>query len=310
VRAYVIGEYGGPEIAAIEDFTEPSAGEAEVVVTVEAASVNPIDWKMREGFLKSVFPLEFPRILGRDFSGTVVAVGEGVREFVPGDAVYGVGSPFKQGTHAERLGIATKLIAPKPAGISHVEAAATGVAALTALAALDRDADLKPGDRVLVHAGAGGVGSYAIQYAKARGAHVVTTASTANADFVRKLGADEVVDYRNQDFVEAVAACDWVLDTVGGDVHVRSQQVLKPGGTLLFVNTGPLPDHEPRADIERVDVKVPAGRADLERLAAVLAAGEMKPVVGTVLPFAKATEAYRLSQSGHARGKVVLEIGG
>lgn len=309
MKALYIEQYGGPAVMTVGPFDDPAPGQGDLLVRVHAASVNPIDWKMREGVLREIFPLTFPRVLGRDFSGTVAALDDAVTGFAVGDDVFGVGAPQRNGSHAEKLVVDAAMAAPKPNGLSHPEAAATGVAALTALAALDRDADIRSGDRVLVHAGAGGVGCYAVQYAAARGAEVIATCSAGNADFVRGLGAAATVDYRTADFTDRAGDCDWVFDTVGGDVHVRSQSVLKPGGTLLTINTGPLPEHTPRDDITVTDSMVPGGRAALDRLSALIADGSLKPVVTETFPLDRAADAYRQSQAGHARGKLVIGMG-
>lgn len=308
MKALFINDYGGPDAMEIGQFDNPVPGDNDVLVNVRAASVNPIDWKMRQGYLHAIFPLTFPRILGRDFSGIVVDKGSAVTGFDVGDAVYGVGGPLRDGSHAEQMTVDANMAAPKPAGISHTEAAATGVAALTALAALDRDATIQKGDQVLIHAGAGGVGCYAIQYAASRGAHVIATCSAGKADYVRSMGAAETIDYRAGDFTKQVSDCDWVFDTVGGDVHVRSQAVLKPGGTLLVINTGPLPQYEPRADISITHSMVPGGRTALDRLSALLEDGTQKPVVTEIFTLDDAADAYSQSQSGHTRGKLVIEM--
>jgi len=308
MKALFINGYGGPEAMVIGQFDNPVPGDNDVLVNVRAASVNPIDWKMRQGYLHAIFPLTFPRVLGRDFSGIVVDKGSAVTGFDVGDAVYGIGGSLRDGSHAEQMAVDASMAAPKPSAVSHTEAAATGVAALTALAALDRDATIQKGDRVLIHAGAGGVGCYAIQYAASRGAHVIATCSAGNADYVRDMGAAEIIDYRAGDFAKQVSDCDWVFDTVGGDVHVRSQAVLKPGGTLLVINTGPLPHYDPRADISITHSMVPGGRTALDRLSALLEDGTQKPVVTETFALDDAADAYRQSQAGHTRGKLVIEM--
>lgn len=308
MKALFINDYGGPDAMVIGPIDDPVPGDGDLLIDVHAASVNPIDWKMREGYLREIFPLTFPRILGRDFSGVVVGMGGAVSGFSVGDAVYGIGAPLRHGSHAEQLAVDAVMASPKPSSIGHAEAAATGVASLTALAALDRDADIQQGDRVLIHAGAGGVGCYAVQYAASRGAHVIATCSAGNADFVREMGAAEVIDYQAGDFASQVSDCDWAFDTVGGDVHVRSQAVLKPGGTLLVINTGPLPHYEPRADIAITHSMVPGGHTALERLSALLEDGSQKPVVTETFALDEAAEAYRRSQAGHTRGKLVIDM--
>lgn len=308
MKAAFIRDYGGPESLEIGDYPDPSLEPGDVLVEIHAASINPIDWKMRQGYLRSVFDFPLPHVLGRDLSGTVKAVGGDVTDYAPGDLVWGMGNPFRDGSHAELIAIEGKLLAPKPEALSHSQAASLGVSGMTVIAALDRAAPVKAGDRILIHAGAGGVGSLAIGLAKKRGAHVVTTASARNADRLRELGADEVIDYKTTDFAEAVSDLDIVFDTVGGDAHQKSKGVLKPGGRLAFVNTGPLPDGPNRDDIEVIDVRVPGGRANFDRMAELIAEGAITPWVETELSLDQARDAYDLSQSGHARGKIVLKI--
>jgi NADPH:quinone reductase-like Zn-dependent oxidoreductase len=308
MKAAFIRDYGGPERLEIGDYPDPSPGPGDVLVEIHAAGVNPIDWKMREGYLRGVFDFPLPHVLGRDLSGVVGAVGAEVAGFAPGDAVWGLANPFRDGTHAELIAIEAKLVAPGPAGLSHAEAASLGVSGMTVLAALDRAAPVGRGDRVLIHAGAGGVGSLAIGFAHHRGAYVITTASARNADRLRELGADEVIDYKTTDFAAVAGDLDVVFDTVGGDAHQRSKGVLRPGGKLAYVNTGPLPEGPDRDDIEVIDVRVPGGRDNFDRMAALVAEGAITPWVETVMPLDRAREGYDLSQSGHARGKIVLTM--
>lgn len=308
MKAAFIREYGGPDRLEIGEYSDPIPEAGDVLVEIHAASINPIDWKMREGYLRSVFDFSLPHVLGRDLSGTVRAVGAEVTDFAPGDLVWGMGNPFRDGSHAELIAIESKLVALKPDSLSHVEAASLGVSGMTVIAALDRAAPVGSGDRILIHAGAGGVGSLAIGLAKKRGAHVITTASAANADKLLELGADEVIDYKNTDFSTVVGELDIVFDTVGGQAHQKSKGVLKPGGKLAFVNTGPLPDGPDRDDIEVIDVRVPGGRANFDRMADLVAEGAITPWVETEMPLDRAREAYDMSQTGHARGKIILTI--
>jgi NADPH:quinone reductase-like Zn-dependent oxidoreductase len=308
MKAAFIRDYGGPERLEIDDYPDPNPEPGDVLVEIHAASVNPIDWKMREGYLRGVFDFPLPHVLGRDLSGAVTAVGAEVTDVAVGDLVWGMGNPFRDGSHAELMAIEAKLVAPKPAALSHTQAASLGVSGMTVIAALDRAAPVKAGDRVLIHAGAGGVGSLAIGLAHHRGAHVITTASAGNAEKLIELGADEVIDYKNTDFTQIVGELDIVFDTVGGDTHQRSKGVLKPGGALAYVNTGPLPDGPDRDDITLIDVRVPGGRDNFGRMAELVAEGAITPWVETEMALDQAREAYDLSQSGHARGKIVLTM--
>lgn len=308
MRAALFRNYGGPDVVEVAELPDPVAGPGEVLVDIHAASVNPIDWKMRAGVLRAFFDLKLPHVLGRDFSGVVAAAGEGVAGVRPGDAVFGLGDPTKQGTHAERIAIAAGLVAKKPDPLGHAEAAALCVASLSALAALETAVTVERGQTVLIHAGAGGVGHLAIQYAKHRGARVVTTASARNHDFVRALGADQAIDYGTADFRNEVRDCDIVLDTMGGEVHARSLEVLRPGGTLVYLTAAPIPKDAKRDDVRVVSALVKGGTARLERVAALAAEGVLKPVIERRLPLAQARDAYALVEGGHARGKVVLEL--
>ena len=308
MKAVLIRRYGGPDVLEVADAKSPMPGPKELTVEVHAASVNPIDWKMRQGLVQRLFDVKLPHVMGRDFSGVVRAVGPEVSDFTPGDLVFGIGDPMKDGTQAEYLCIAASLCARKPKGLLHNDAAALGVSGLSALAALEQTAPVQPGMKVLVHAGAGGVGHLAIQYAKHRGAAVAATASAANLDFCRRMGAAEVVDYRNQDFAARVRDCDIVLDTVGGETHARSLACLKPGGTLVYLVAAPLPKLYPRADVKVVQAPVRGGRAAIERVGELAVQNVLRPHISATFPLADAAKAYAQVESGRTRGKVVLAI--
>ena len=227
MKAVFIEHYGGPDALQYGDVPDPKAAAGEVVVDVAAASVNGADWKVRLGhYGQSSFPL----VLGRDFSGVISAVGSGVEDLKSGDEVFGVCDVGHEGAYAERIAIKAAIVAAKPAGLSHVNAAALARTGLTAITAVEDTLRLQPGETILIQGGAGGVAGIAIQLAKQIGATVITTTSAANIDYVRSLGADEVIDYTTRDFVQAVSNCDAVLDTVGGDVSQRSFAVLRSGG--------------------------------------------------------------------------------
>jgi NADPH:quinone reductase-like Zn-dependent oxidoreductase len=250
--------------------------------------------------------LKFPYVLGRDFSGTVIAKGAEVRDFAPGDEVYGVVDGARGGAHAEILATDQTLVAKMPKCIDHVGAASLALAAATAMIALDDTGHLARGERILIHGGAGGVGSVAVQFAKALGAWVATTCRGANLDYVKSLGADLAIDYGAEDFAARLSGLDLVFDTMGGEVHRRSQAVLRPGGRLVYISAAPLPQGEPRPGItvQRADVR--GKRPLFERLAALVDAGAIKPQVTQVLPLADAAKAYELSRTGSIRGKIVL----
>ncbi|MCG6876383.1 MAG: NADP-dependent oxidoreductase [Betaproteobacteria bacterium] len=308
MRAWRVHEYGGPEVLRLDTAPVTSPGPGEVLVKVAAASINPIDWKMRNGLLRAVIQTALPRVLGRDCAGTVVAVGEGVSGLEPGTPVAGVADPVKHGTHAEYAALPASQVARVPDGVSPEVGASLCVSGLSASIPLVEDVQVSAGQRVLIHAGAGGVGSLAIQIARHLGAEVFTTCGAANRDYCLGLGASRAIDYANEDFIAIASDCDVVLDTVGGEVHVHSQKVLKPGGALVALNAAPVPSTPPRADIRIVPARIQATRVRLERLFEWSASGVLQSTVESRFPFESAPEAYRLSESGHARGKIVLTL--
>ena len=309
MKALMQDDYGGLNAMRIGNLPDPVPGPDDVLVEVHAAGINPIDWKVRAGALRARLELTFPDVLGRDLSGVIVAVGANVTDLKTGDALFGVCPPNRWGSHAELIAVDASIVAIKPHEVSHVEAASIALVGITALTALEKTATIEPGMKVLIHAGAGGVGAFAIQYCKSRGAMVYATCSAGNSEFVRGLGADEAIDYTKGDFAAGLSDIDVVYDTMGGDIHVRSQAVLKPGGMLVCLNAAPVPADAPaRDDIEIETPLVTYLRADGERLAELIAERAVQPNVGTVFFFSDAIDAYRLSETGHARGKVVLRM--
>ena len=234
MKAAFIEQHGGPEVLKYGEMPDPVAASGQVVVDIAAASVNGADWKVREG--KSGQLSKFPYILGRDFSGVVSAVGPDVSDLRVGDEVFAVCDAGQEGAYAEKIAIKGSIIAKKTEGLSHVDAAALALAGLTAIVSIEDTLKLKKGETILIQGGAGGVASFAIQLAKHLGARVITTASAANHDYLRGIGADEVIDYNAVDFTKAVKDCDAVFDTVGGDVAQRSFAVLKPGGRARLLS--------------------------------------------------------------------------
>ncbi|MGF1430031.1 NADP-dependent oxidoreductase [Kitasatospora sp. LaBMicrA B282] len=310
MRAITQQSFGAPEVLVPADLEQPQPLPTEVLVRVHAAAVNPVDAMVRAG----AFPLigQPPFVLGWDISGVVEEVVPGVTRFEVGDEVYGMPFfPRAAGGYAEYVAVPSRQLARKPRNLDHVHAAALPLAGLTAWQSLVDAGGVEVGTRVLVHGGGGGVGHLAVQIAKARGAHVIATASAAKAEFVRGLGADEVIDYRAVDFTEAATDLDVVLDTVGGDYGPRSIQVLRPGGVLVTV-VG-------RADTALREATLAAGRrfagitvepdhVGLEGLAALVEAGAVRPFVEHTLPLAEAAEAHRLVESGRTQGKIVLTV--
>lgn len=308
MKAILMNSHGGPEVLQYTDSADPAAGPDEVVVDIHAASLNPADWKVRAGLRKGSVPLSFPHILGRDFSGVVREAGPGVADFAPGDAVFGITGQGQEGAYAEAIAIRAAIVAKKPAALSHPEAAALALTGLTALVALEDTAQIASGETILIHGGAGGVGSFAVQYAKHIGATVLVTASERNHDYVRGLGADEAIDHSKQDFTEAVPPCDVVFDTIGGEVYARSFSVLKAGGRLVHIAAGPEGFEPPRGDVTATRPNVPRDREHLERIAELVEQGAVRPPEITRMPLAEAGAAQELSQTGHVRGKIVFDV--
>jgi len=305
MKAAYIDRFGGPEVLQYGDLPDPVASAGQVVVDVVAASVNGADWRVRAGqYGQATFPL----VLGRDFSGTVAAVGEGVNDFKVGDAVFGVLEAGREGAYAEKLAITAAIIARKPEAVSHIDAAALALTGLTAIISVETTLKLQRGETILIQGGAGGVASFAIQLAKHIGARVITTTSAANLDYVRGLGADEVIDYNAQDFTRAVSDCDAVFDTVGGDVAHKSFAVLKPGGRAAFIASGPQAPKPDRSDVTALRPAVGRARAPLERVAQLVGAGAVRPPEVKLYSLAQAAEAHRLSESRHFRGKLVFQV--
>ncbi|MGW5037593.1 NADP-dependent oxidoreductase [Streptomyces parvulus] len=309
MRAMSQDVLGGPEVLKEIRPERPEPRPNEVLVRVRAAGVNPTDWKHRAngGFLG-----EPPFVLGWDVSGTVEAVGIGVAAFAPGDEVFGMLSyPFGHGSHAEYVTAPARAFTHKPAGIDHVQAGALPLVSLTAWQALVERADLRPGQRVLIHAAAGGVGHVAVQIAKARGAHVIGTASAGKHEFLRSLGADETVDYRETDFAEAVKDVDVVLDTIGGDTALRSLRVLRPGGvvvSIIPVGSDEFFEEAGRLGVRAVRMLVDADRADMQSVAELVEAGKLRATVEKTFPLAEAAQAHALGETGRTTGKIVLVV--
>jgi NADPH:quinone reductase-like Zn-dependent oxidoreductase len=318
MRAVQIHGYGGPDVLQVEEATRPAPAEDELLIRVHAAGVNPLDWKLRSGFYK--LPLEFreragytpqpsgpfPFIPGFDMAGVVEATGASVKEFAPGDKVYA--SPMGGG-YAEYVAVAAHDAAHMPQSLDFVPAAAMPVASATAWQALFETMKLEAGHRLLIHGAAGGIGSFAVQLAKWRGAHVIGTASTQKLEYLRQLGADEVIDYTSTRFEEVVSGVDAVLDIVGGDIQRRSLRVLKPDGVLVTIGgpLSPVSDPEHHANIRIADMARPLGQV-LAQLARLVDGGHLKPYVSVVFPLQEAHRAHRLIESRHALGKIVLQV--
>jgi NADPH:quinone reductase-like Zn-dependent oxidoreductase len=328
MRAFVITEYGGSVHTA--EVPEPTVGEHDVLVRVEAAGVNHLDEKLRAGEFKRILHYPLPLALGHDVAGTVLRVGASVRAFTPGDEVYARPDSGRIGTFAERVAITETDLALKPAATSMAEAGSLPLVALTAWQALVERGGVRPGQKVLIHAGAGGVGTIAIQLAKHLGATVATTTSSSNADFVRELGADVVIDYRTEDFEEVLTGYDLVLDSLGGTNLEKSLRVLKPGGKAIGIAGPPDPafaramglnallrlaiaglSSRIRRQARRLGVTyeflfMRADGAQLTRIARLIDEGVLRPVVGRVFPFDETPRALQSLAQGGIRGKAVI----
>ena len=329
MKAYVIDRYKGPLRQA--EVAEPTVGAHDLLVEVKAAGVNQLDEKVRLGEFRQILPYRMPLILGHDLAGVVIAAGAEVRKFQPGDEVYARPAKDRIGTFAERISVHEDDLALKPASISMREAGSMPLVALTAWQALVERGNVEPGQKVLIHAGAGGVGSIAIQLAKHIGAFVATTASASNADWVRELGADLVIDYRSQDFEDVLHGYDLVLDGVGGENVEKSLRVLRPGGKVIGIAGPPDPRFAKelgasaplrlamtvlssrirrKARRRNVSYEFLFMRADggqLQKISSLVDTGAIRPVVGQVIPFDQTPQAVSAAGAGGGRGKVVID---
>lgn len=306
MKAAYFMKNGGPEVLQYGDVPDPVARPGEVLIDVHAASVNAADWKVRAGHYAPI--TDFPYVPGRDFSGVVRALGAGVKDLVVGDAVFGVCDVGRDGAYAERIAIESAIVARKPESLSHLECAALALTGLTALVSIEDTLRLKAGETILVQGGAGGVAGFAIQLARHLGARVITTASAANHDYLRRLGADQIIDYNAQDFTEVVSGCDAVFETVGGEVATRSFAVLRPGGRAAFIGSGNTAPPSPRADLVSLRPKVGRDRAHLDRVAALVTTGVVRVPEITTYKLSEAATAHAVSEGRHLRGKLVFKV--
>lgn len=312
MKAIVIDQYGGKEQLKEREVETPAISAHQVLVEVHATSINPIDWKLREGYLKEMLPWEFPIILGWDVAGVVKEVGDEVRHYHPGDRVFARPATTRQGTYAEFVPVDENLLARMPESMSFEEGAAIPLTGLTAWQCLVETGQIKKGDKVLIHAGAGGVGSMAIQIANSIGCYVATTASDKNDELVTSLGANRVIDYREEDFSEVLENFDFVLDTMGGETLDKSYSVLKRGGKLVSIAGQPDEEKAEQLGIEASSYWLEPNGQQLKKLGDLFVSGEVKPEVGHIYPLTEqgVREAHELSESHHARGKIVLKVKG
>lgn len=306
MKAIEMHAYGGPEVLVYEEVSRPKPESGEILIRVHAAGVNPVDWKIREGHFRKFIDYPLPVIPGQDFSGVVEELGSGVTLWKKGDEVFGRADMRREGSYAEYTVAQEALVARKPRSIDHIHAAAIPTAGLTAWQALFDVGALQLHQRALIHGAAGGVGNFAVQLAKWKGAHVVATTSSANLEFVRGLGADEVVDYKAGPFEQVVHEMNLVLDTIGGDTQQRSWWTLKRGGILVSIVGQPSQQEADRFGVRQAMVISQTNGAQLAELARLVDEGNLRVIVETVLPLSEARQAQEISQAGHARGKIVL----
>ena len=305
MKAVYIEQFGGPEVLKYGELPDPMPGPGQIVVDAYAATVNGADWKVRAGrYGKGTFPI----VLGRDFSGVVASCGEGVTDLKIGDEVFGVLETGREGAYAEKIAVGAMVVAKKPASLSHIDAAALALTGLTALCSVEDALKLKSGETILIQGGAGGVASFAIQLAKHIGARVISTASAKNLDYVRSLGADEVINYNAIDFTTIGQVCDAVFETVGGDVATRSYAVLKSGGRAAFIASGSAAPKPGRDDVTGLRPMVGRDRPHMERVASLYEAGVVRPPEVTVYGLADAVEALNVSEARHFKGKLVFKV--
>ena len=331
MKAFTVQRYGDVAVQA-SDVPEPRMGEDDVLVQIHAASVNPLDLKTRDGDFKAILPYRVPFVLGNDLAGVVVGVGAGVTRFTAGDEVYARPDKNRIGTFAERIAVADADLALKPGSISMAEAGSLPLVALTAWQALVERGNVQPGQKVLIHAGAGGVGSIAIQLAKHLGATVAATASGSNVDFVRELGADTVIDYRTHDFEQILSGYDLVLDSLGGENLEKSLRVLRPGGQAIGIAGPPDPafardaglnpvlrlaiaglSGKIRRQAKKLGVRyeflfVRASSDQLRQITTLVDQGVLRPVVGKVFGFGQTPQALQSLSKGGIRGKAVITV--
>jgi NADPH:quinone reductase-like Zn-dependent oxidoreductase len=308
MKAVYLERFGGPEVLQYGELPDPVAGPGEIIVDVAAASVNAADWKFRLGQYARHATTKFPLTPGRDFSGTVSALGSGVEDLKIGDAVFGVLDIGREGTYTEKLGIKAAIVAKKPPALSHIEAAAVALTGLTAVNSVADTLKLQRGETILIQGGAGGVAGFAIQFAKHLGAKVITTTSATNRDYVVGLGADQVIDYNAQDFTKVMNGCDAVFDTVGGEVAQKSFEVLKPGGRAAFIASGVEAPKPTRTDVVALRPPVERSRQAMERIANLMQTGAVRPPAIKAYQLSQAVDAHRLSESRHFKGKLVFQV--
>lgn len=310
MQAAQINEYGGKDVLVIADVPQPAITDDQVLVAVKAAAMNPFDWKVREGFMKDFIPLEFPATLGGDVAGTVEQIGENVTGFTIGQSVYGSANAVSgHGSFAEFAPVSAKQLVAKPESIAYETAAAMTLVGVSAYQAIVDHIKLQPDQKILINGGAGGIGSLAIQLAKNIGAHVATTVSSNDVDYAKELGADQVIDYSQQDFSTIIADYDAVFDTVGGEATEKSYAVLKPGGTLVSMANQPDEALVAKHGVTFVSQQSTPTVERLTSVAQLVESGVLTVRIDQVFSLDDAAEALEYVKTGHPAGKVVLKVG-
>ncbi len=308
MKAARYDRYGGPEVLEYADREKPDAGAGQVLIRIHAASVNPMDWKLRSGAMKDLIPLELPTGAGQDVAGEIAAVGDGVNEFKVGDAVYAMMGVTPAGAYAEYVVLDRTAVARKPDTLDFVSAAAVPMGALTAWQAIVDLGGVKAGSRLFVHAAGGNVGSWAVMIGHALGAHVIAAASAKDRDDVRALGADVFVDYETGPFEHAAREMDVVFDPLAGDIQARSWGIIKPGGILVSTLVANEPGEAKARGVRAAEVRGHSDGAQLALIAKMIDERKLAPHIGRVMPLDQAGEAQRLGEAGEVKGKIVLEV--
>jgi len=308
MKAVVIHEYGGPEVLKYEDIPRPEPKGDELLIRVIAAGVNPVDGMIRSGMFAKEGNRAFPIILGGDVAGVVEKVGSKITKFKAGDPVFAYVSLDNSGGYAQYALVTEREAAPKPKSLTYVEAAAVPVVAMTAWQALVDTAKLSGGQTVLIHGGSGGVGSFAIQIAKARGAKVIATASTANQDFLKQLGADVAIDYTKQKFEDVAKDVDVVIDSIGRDTLARSYAVVKKGGIIVSLVARPKESELEKHGIRGTALNAEPNSGELAEIGRLIDDKKIKVIVSQTFPLSEAMKAQEQVATGHTRGKVVLKV--
>lgn len=310
MKAAQYNKYGDPEVIEINVVSEPKVASGLILVEVYAASINPFDGKLRSGMYKDMMPMKFPVTIGGDFSGLVKDVGEGVTDYKAGDEVFGQAGVVNGGSGSFAQFVIAKVdkIFTKPQKISHIEAASLPLAATSAIQALIDHINLKAGQKILIHGGAGGIGSLAVQITKSMAAYVATTVGSGDVEFVKGMGADVVIDYKREKFEEKLTNFDAVFDTAGGETTDNSFKVLKKGGIIVSMVGAPSKELAEKAGVTAIGQSTNSRPEHFEKLVGLLNSSKIKPVVDKVFRLDQVQEAFDYQEQGHPRGKVVVRV--